>query len=153
MTVEFIYLEPADFPRMGNDQEYLVIPTAQPVGTPNNPQTSLLASKEGSGEGGDSTAPTVTLVSPLSGLLQKVGEVVLRVTDASGLRRAAVWHTARGNKTEVVWDGFAFRSGYTGSKLDITNGFELTVQRVGGFFPPLIFEVLAIDTSGNEASA
>lgn len=154
MTVEFVYLEASDLLRLSDDQRVLVVPTTHPSGWENNPQTVLLNSGESSDAGdGDSTAPTVTLVSPTTGLLGRDTELVLDITDAGGIRRASVWHTSQGGKTEVVYDGEVFRVGFTGTVESITDGFRLRVTRIGGWFPPLKFEASVHDTSGNEATS
>ena len=103
----------------------------------------------------DTTPPAVTLVSPTGGEIARTGELVLRVTDTGGLQRAAVFHTPQGGRTEMVYEGvgLGLRSGYSGSRVDVAGGFELTVRRVGGWFPPLVFEVLAYDDSGNTTPA
>lgn len=107
----------------------------------------------GKGPGGSSdiTPPVVTLISPTSGILQASASVTLRVIDLIDLQRAVIMHTPAGGSTEIVHDGDAFRQGYTGTVTTIANGIEVECSRVGGFFPPLDFEVLAYDASGNES--
>lgn len=103
----------------------------------------------------DSTAPTVSNISPAPGsTLGPATHVSFDVTDnLGGLRRVAVGVTAVGLQTrEMPHDGTSFAANYGGStRTSIANGFHYDLVRAGGFpsFPSIT--VYAVDTSGNEA--
>jgi len=104
---------------------------------------------------GDTTPPTVTVVSPPEGTpLRPTDTVVFDVDDDGGptaLRHIEV-RAPQGDAVETIWDGTGFVGPYTSSsRVETATGYRFTVQRNGGWIQALALEVDAIDTSGNKA--
>lgn len=104
---------------------------------------------------GDTTPPTVSVVSPAEGTpLRPTDTVVFDVDDDGGptaLRHIEV-RAPQGGAVETIWNGTQFVAPYTGSsRVETATGYRFTVQRTGGWTQALALEVDAIDTSGNKA--
>ena len=101
----------------------------------------------------DTTAPTLTNVSPASGsTIGAADSVTFDVTDETGLREVivAVEFLASGSY-EVVHDGTSFAQAYrSSSRTAVTGGYRYTVSRAGGWPSSPQIRIFAIDTSGNE---
>ena len=108
----------------------------------------------GDSGGGDTTPPIVTLLSPPNmSELSPASEIRIRVTDNVALRRTMLI-VAYGGSVFVVHDGDRFRAGFSGTRetvVGVGQGYDYTIRRVGGWHYTATFEVIAIDTSGNEA--
>lgn len=114
----------------------------------NSPELEFL------GTGGETTPPVIDNFSPAVGTpLARSDTVSFDVTDNVALRRALVLVTLAG-ETYCVHDGFTFRGEFSNlsTRSVIAGGYHYTVKRNGGWIEPPDFEVLAIDTSGNEAT-
>jgi hypothetical protein len=122
----------------------------------------------GGGAGGDSTAPTVTIVSPTPGVAPgdaggfpadaaaaALTPIVLEVTDADpGAALVVVTASYAGvDAEEVVYRAGAFRGNYVSSswQVAITDGVRLSCLRTGGWPGAPTFHIHAIDGDGNEA--
>jgi len=103
----------------------------------------------------DTLDPVIDNFNPPVGTpLVRSDSVSFDVTDNRALRRALVLVTLDG-ETYCVHDGFAFRGEFANpqsSRTPIVGGYHYIVKRNGGWTTPPTFEVLAIDTSGNEAT-
>lgn len=102
----------------------------------------------------ETTPPVIDNFDPPVGTpLARSDSVSFDVTDETALRRVLVL-VSLGGSTYCVHDGFSFRDEFTNlsSRSAISGGYRYTVKRNGGWTSPPEFEVLAIDTSGNEAS-
>lgn len=130
----------------------------------------------GGGGGGDSTPPIITIVSPTPNTVPGSGgafstdptvasvtPITVTFTDADGavdLMFVQVIATYLDGTTDAVYRTGGFVAGYAAAstKTPITNGFSLGVRRDAGW--PLagtsalsvIFQIDAIDTSGNHVS-
>jgi len=108
------------------------------------------------GGGGDTTAPTVSVVSPAEGTpLRPSDTVVFDVDDDGGpsaLRHVEV-RVTQGETVETVFNGTSFVGAYTASsRVETVTGYRFTVQRTGGWIAAPSFSVDAIDTAGNKAT-
>jgi hypothetical protein len=102
---------------------------------------------------GDTTAPQIGNFDPAAGTpLERNTPVVFEVTDETALRRVAVF-VVHSNQTLVVHDGDGFRGEFANysSRVAIPGGWRYSVRRNGGWLSAIRFEIIAIDTSGNEA--
>lgn len=99
----------------------------------------------------DTTPPTVSLVSPVSGSPTALQPVVVDVTDVVGLGRVLVVARLASGAEEVVHTGTRFALGYTGDRTAITNGYRLSFVRRGGWPSDFVVDVYATDTAGLEA--
>lgn len=124
---------------------------------------------DGGGTGGDTTPPTITVISPTPGvapgdpggfaadwLAARNTPIVLQITDASpGLAYVAVIATLPGGVEEVVYRRGTFRGNYAGlsSQLAIANGIQLSVRHADGWPPGSVsFSIDPIDGAGNVAA-
>jgi hypothetical protein len=101
----------------------------------------------------DTTQPTIGNFMPSVGSpLARSSSVSFDVLDEVALRRVLVL-VRLGASTYCVHDGFVFRDRFAvmSTRSAIAGGFRYTVKRDGGWIEAPTFEVLAIDTSGNEA--
>lgn len=102
---------------------------------------------------GDTTDPVIGSFDPAVGTpLERNDPVSFSVTDETALRRVAIFVT-HNDQTLVVHDGDSFRGEFSNysSRAVILNGWRYSVRRNGGWITAATFEVIAIDTSGNEA--
>lgn len=102
----------------------------------------------------DVVAPVISNFAPSVGTpLNRSDFVSFDVTDDTGLLRGEVF-VRLGDDVFVVHDGEKFRGRFTNfsSRAAITGGFRYTVKPNGGWTQAPIFEVHAVDTSGNEAT-
>ena len=109
----------------------------------------------------DTTAPTVTLISPADGTTVAAdASMMINVTDETGLAKFVVWaeynsEVAYPRATELVWDGdefvFPFNLYSSSVTLDDSIGTQLSIKRTGGWKSSPTIEVIAIDSSGNDA--
>lgn len=119
--------------------------------------THNTASTDRAGEFWDAQAseavdPTVTLVSPPVGRINRHDALTVDVTDLSGFARVVVMamFPSSSGPWEVVHDGLTFGPGYTGStRTAIANGFRYILRRQGGWFADPTLRVIAIDAKGN----
>jgi len=102
---------------------------------------------------GDTTAPTIGNFDPVVGTpLERNSPVSFDVTDDVALRRVAIFVT-HNDQTLVVHDGDSFRGEFSNysTRVAIAGGWRYSVRRNGGWITSAVFEVIAIDTFGNEA--
>lgn len=105
----------------------------------------------------DTTPPAVTWVSPSpGGNLPENGEIVLEVTDVNYVGAfitiSFTQNSSRVGRPELVYDVDGFDPGYAGSSISpITNGFQLTLRRTGGWPLGLVptVKVTPFDSAGN----
>lgn len=111
------------------------------------------------GGGGGVASPTITIVSPAEGsLLSRATPIVFTVVAAASvaLRRVVV-SVLRGGDIieELIHDGISFTAPYTGGsnvRSSITDGYQFTVLRIGGWRGSSItLRVVAVDVFGNLA--
>jgi len=105
------------------------------------------------GAGGDVTPPTIGNFDPAPGsTIESNTPIAFDVTDDQALRRVAIVVTQRDQKL-VVHDGDGFSSGFRNysTRTPTSGGWRYSVRRDGGWLSTPVFEVIAIDTSGNEA--
>lgn len=105
--------------------------------------------------GGDTTAPVITLVSPLTGVLASGGQVAVEATDETAFGEIFIFaENERIGLYEVIFDGLAFAPRYApapSSESLITNGLQWTFTRAGGWPDgELAITVEAIDAAGNK---
>lgn len=104
----------------------------------------------------DTDPPIVTIISPAVGSsIARTIPIVFNVTDPGGdFRRIIIVATfASSSLKEVVHDGNTFGPKYVGSintRTVITDGFQYTILRDGGWPANLVLTPFAIDTAGNE---
>lgn len=106
----------------------------------------------------DITAPTVVLESPVENApLSPTTPIIVRVTDAVGIRRSSI-HVTYPERSylpeETVHNGDAFSSTlFGGSVVDVLipgKDYRYTIVRTGGWPDAPLMTVRTIDTSGNE---
>ena len=108
------------------------------------------------GAGGvDVLPPTIDALTPPPGALTPAQPVSFQINDPSGVKFALVYvfYPDLAGKSELVWDGIAFRPEFAGSSLldaepDLTQ-LRFTVLRNGGWPAPPAFEIKAVDGKGN----
>ena len=108
----------------------------------------------------DVTVPTITLESPLeNGSLSPATPVVVRVTDAIGIRRASMHCTYPSRPDlpeECIHNGDDFNTllfgGSSRETLIADRDYRYTVIRTGDWPDAPLITVRAIDTSGNEVA-
>lgn len=103
---------------------------------------------------GDVEPPTIENMVPAAGETIAANTVIQFdvIDNLDALRRVLVIVTHAG-KTLVVHDGDAFYGEFGDSvRTPIANGFHYAVERTGGWQTGIRFRVVAIDTSGNEAT-
>ena len=102
----------------------------------------------------DTTSPTISNFNPTVGTpLVRSDSITFDVLDnLSALRRVIVLVTLSG-ETFCVHDGFSFKGEFTSlsTRSAMSGGYHYSLKRNGGWTSPPTFEVLAVDTSGNEA--
>ncbi len=101
----------------------------------------------------DTTAPTLTNVSPASGATIGAGDsITFDVTDETGLREVIVGvEFLSSGAYEFAHDGTSFAQSYRAStRTAISGGFRYVLQRSGGWPSSPRIQIFAIDTSGNE---
>lgn len=108
------------------------------------------------GEGGDDTAPVVTLVSPTElSLIAANTPLVVDVTDATTLRRVLLRVRFPSLRIrEVIYEEGGFAEIYSASSVtQLGSGFRFTIARDGGWPPgePIELKTYAFDLDGNEA--
>lgn len=101
----------------------------------------------------DDTAPTVSNPTPTPGTtLGEFDTFGFDVTDAGGLLRVfvvAVFPTL--NVKEVVHDGTEWSANYSGTRTEITDGYQFAgILRAGGWPATPTFVIYPVDTAGNE---
>jgi len=118
-------------------------------------KVDFLAAVVAPGSGpGDTVPPVVTLISPLDGRIEPSTEVVLEVTDNTGLRRVLLAARFPSNGLEELvhtGDRFTARFAQGSTRLAISGGWRYSLKRAGGWDRNLELDVYAIDTSGTEA--
>lgn len=101
----------------------------------------------------ESTAPAMAAHSPTGGavLASGVATIAVNITDASTISRIilAVEYDD-GEPPEVVYDGAAFTTGFSGSTLGITNGTRYTFFRAAGWRADPTVTLYSRDNLGNE---
>jgi hypothetical protein len=100
----------------------------------------------------DTTAPTVTLVSPADGSTITRTPIVVDVTDASTFAALFVWVTYNdGRAPDLVHDGESFQVPFAGNstRVSISGGYRYTLRRAGGWPAAPTVHVLPVDTAGN----
>lgn len=105
----------------------------------------------------DSTAPTVSGVSPTAGTSVAPGDAIqFDVTDtgSGGTFRKLLITAAHGGLNEVVYEESAFRAGYSerSTVASITDGYRFVLRRFEGWRGAPVIRVHAVDTSGNEST-
>lgn len=104
------------------------------------------------------TAPTISNVTPTPNTTISRTQVVgCDVTDADGasdFRRVILAIELPNGAKEIVHDGTAFCPPYATSstRSSITNGYQYSLMRDGGWPARFSLTVYAIDTTGNEAA-
>lgn len=102
----------------------------------------------------DVTPPSVSLVSPLSGVFNDTfAQAVIDVTDPSGLALLNI-SVQLPISEEVIYRAGQFTPGYLGSSVEnITAGYRLTILRRAGWPVGTVikFNVDVVDLSGNKA--
>jgi hypothetical protein len=105
----------------------------------------------------DSTAPTVTLISPPLGRIQRHSTIVLRVADADEIKRVNLWVEYENGIWETVYARGVFSPVFDG-RSDVETiiagqELEFTLQRAGGWpAGGMNFEAEPIDRGGNVSS-
>lgn len=102
----------------------------------------------------DSTAPTVTNVTPANGSSLGAGDSVqFDVTD-DGTFRKLIITAAHGGLREVVYEESAFCAGYSerSTVAAITGGYRFVLRRFDGWRSAPTIRVHAVDTAGNEST-
>lgn len=120
----------------------------------------LIGNLLGGGSGGGPTpvtaAPIIT-VAPVEGsVISRATSIQVTVTTTGTLRRVIISALYGGSTVEeVVHNGVAFAASYSGgsnARLDLINGFQFTILKLGGWRGSSVtLRVCAIDTSGNIA--
>lgn len=101
---------------------------------------------------GDAAPPIVSFAIPSGTRISRTQTLVLRATDAIGLRKVLVLVRFANGTYEVAWDGAAFAPTYAESmRTEIAGGHEYALARKGGWLSAPRVYVHAIDRSGNEA--
>ncbi len=116
-----------------------------------------IVNEQSTGGSSDVSAPTVTLVSPLSGGdLTADGAITVDVTDVGGLSgvflSASFTQGGRRVMREVIYDIDGFDADYSNStRTAITNGFRFILYRSAGWPVglDLAFKVIPFDQAGN----
>lgn len=109
---------------------------------------------DSSGGGTSPSTPSVVIVSPVSPnpLLQDT-PIVFTVTDPNQLRRVFVYIVlAERAPFEVVHDGLRWGGSFTNgvnSRVSITNGYQYTILRDGGWPVTPLLRVLPVNTMGS----
>lgn len=88
------------------------------------------------GGAGDVTAPTITLISPLSGEIQGNTPIVIDAADETDLPVAAVLALYPSGKIEVVHTGVRFDRQFRASTRESLDGglrYRFTIVRDGGW--------------------
>lgn len=108
--------------------------------------------------GGGEAAPVVTLVQPTGAEQDPSAPLIVRVVDPLGLAAVVVLALfPESNTYDVLYDSDTFGTNYpasSNSKEPITNGFEWTFRRAGGFPVGLktVLKVIAVNNAGVIAS-
>lgn len=101
----------------------------------------------------ETVPPTVALVSPLTGLLDKFTPVVLDVTDSSGFALINI-SIELPTGEEVVYRAGAFTVGYRDSSAasSIVGGYRFTLVRKAGWPAGTVlnFNIDPVDAKGNK---
>lgn len=102
---------------------------------------------------GDTTPPAIAIISPLtSQSLSRNTPVVFQVTDADSTF-ARVFISAQHGGTyieETIHDGISACNGYSVSRTVITDGYNYSIQKIGGWRgTSLTLKIIAIDAAGN----
>lgn len=102
-------------------------------------------------DAGDTTAPTLTLVSPTEGgALAPDGSIVVDVDDETGLAYVELSVQYPGAATEVMVRNDDFRFPYTGTRASTATGYRYTINRSGGWPEGTPrFDGIAVDGGGN----
>lgn len=101
----------------------------------------------------DTTAPTVTIVSPpAGGLIGPTEDIVVEAADETALRRVVLLAKYTPYQPEVIWDGYSFQRPFVASShVGVGTAIQFTITRTGGWPASPSLQVIAIDTAGNEA--
>lgn len=106
----------------------------------------------GGGGPTDTTAPTITSISPSGGSITRTTSTSVDISDETALAKVFIWAEYDDGSTDVVYDGTSFLGIFAaGSSV---SGTTYTVVPASPGYPAssVILRFMAVDTSGNETT-
>lgn len=94
--------------------------------------------------------PTIEIIT--SSPLTRTSPIVFKVHDSVGFRVVFVYVNFAGGPWEVVHDGSGFSPTFTGptnQRVSISDGYEYTILRDGGWPSTPVLRVLPVNVQGN----